>query len=286
MFAIKDHYEYSAACFKRDDKPENRDLCICADFSLLPGEFGKCSVRIVMDGMSKGNGKEAVELAAPVLIHGLVGNLMNRCCEMARELEDNEGAVWEQEIERTIRNTIFGCLFSSLKEANDTLCKSRYEEPHCTVSIAVIFHRHIFTANMGDSPIYLLDLSGESTELKPLFTCDNVAAEKINEGLLTEESALHSYYQSQVRRFLGCKKVDLLIDREIHFRVTELPCSGVLLLGSDGALSQLTRKEMGEIVSAYLSKGLSAAARELNIRVGETGSRDDFTLTMDWIKAD
>ena len=88
MFHVRDHFEFSEACFARDDHPENRDLCISVDFNTLPSEYGKGLIRIVMDGMSNGNGKEAVELAAPVLYQHLVGPMMAASRKLALYIED------------------------------------------------------------------------------------------------------------------------------------------------------------------------------------------------------
>lgn len=287
MFLVKEHYEFSDACFERDEKPENRDLCICADFNTLPSEYGKGSVRIVMDGMSNGDGKEAVELAAPVLLYHLAGRMMSVSRELAQYIEDClESGVDEETMWEYVHSTVYGVVLEGLRRANRALYNSSCEEPYCTVSVAVVFHRRIYTANMGDSPIYLLDLSDKEPELKPLFTCDNIAAEMIASGALTEETALYSPYQSKVRRFLGYKQYDMLAGGEIHFMETPLPQSGILLLGSDGALSQLLRREMAEVIRNHWEEGLAAVKDELLIRVGDTGSTDDFTLVMDWIEAD
>ena len=287
MFHVRDHFEFSEACFARDDHPENRDLCISVDFNTLPSEYGKGLIRIVMDGMSNGNGKEAVELAAPVLYQHLVGPMMAASRKLALYIEDCvQNQQDEDQMREHISHMIRAILLDGLDRTNRALCQSSHPEPYCTISVAVVFYRHIYTANMGDSPIYLLDLEAPNKELVPLFTCDNEAAELITFGALTEETALHSRSQSRVRRFLGYKGHNLLEYGEIHFRVTELPLSGVLLLGSDGALSQLTRRSMGTLIEDNLLRDLDTVMQTLQNMVKESGSVDDFTLLMDRIETD
>lgn len=286
MFRVKKHDEFSEACFERENKPENRDLCISADFNALPSEYGKGLIRIVMDGMSNGDGKEAVELAAPVLYQHLVGRMMTISWELAHYIEDCvQRQCEEEEILAHIREVIRMVIFDGLDQANRALRQSSKPEPYCTISVAVVFYRHLYTANMGDSPIYLLDCKEPDGELQPLFVCDNEAAELISFGVLNEDDALHTAYQSHVRRFLGYKGFDMLEDGEIHFRVTPLPRSCVLMLGSDGALSQLTRQSMAQIVRDNLPRGMDSVREALLDQVEESGSVDDVTLLMDWIIA-
>lgn len=287
MFRVNKHDEYSEACFERDDKPENRDLCISVDFNALPSEYGKGLIRIVMDGMSNGDGKEAVELAAPVLYQHLVGRMMTIGWELALYIEQCVQEHCEEEVMlEHLRDVIGKVIFDGLDQANRALRQSSKPEPYCTISVAVVFYRHIYTANMGDSPIYLLDCRASEGELEPLFVCDNEAAELISFGALTEEEALHTEYQSRVRRFLGYKGYDLLENGEMHFRVTPLPRSCVLMLGSDGALSQLTRQSMAQAIRDNLPRGLDNVREALQNMVEESGSVDDFTLLMDRIDLD
>lgn len=287
MFHVSDHYEFSEACFERFDKPENRDLCISVDFNALPSEYGKGLIRIVMDGMSNGDGKEAVELAAPVLYQYLVGHMLAVSRELALYIEDCVQNQYDEELMLShIREVIHTVIFDGLDRTNRALRSSSKPEPYCTISVAVVFYRHVYTANMGDSPIYLLDCNDSNAELTPLFDCDNEAAELIALGALTEADALHTKHQSRVRRFLGYKGYDMLETGEIHFRTTPLPQSSVLLLGSDGALSQLTRQTIGQLVRDNLCRDLNAVMAALQDMVEETGSVDDFTLLMDRIEAD
>lgn len=287
MFQITEHFEYSDACFFRSRKPENRDLCICADFNTLPSEYGKGMIRIVMDGMSVGNGKEAVELAAPVLYRQLVGPFMALSRELALYIEQcMQEQTDEDEMYDYIRERIHFVLLDGLRQTNNIMRQSRYEEPHCTVSAAVVFYRRIYTANLGDSPIFLMDLDAEEPALEPLYVCDNLAGAKLRSGALTEEQALHSRGMSLVDRFLGWKQDDLLADREIHFKETPLPQSCLLMLGSDGALSQVLQQDMAQAIRINLPAGLSAVMASLQHMVERSGSVDDFTLLMDLIESD
>lgn len=287
MFFVKEHLECCEAFFEREVHPENRDLCICTDVSTLPTPYGKALVRMVLDGMSHGEGKEAVEIASEVLLYHAASRMNSMSRNLALYIEESVHANKSAgEISAYLNSTIQDVLLGALEAANRSLRQCDLPNPHCTVSIAVVFYRHVYSANMGDSPIYLLDLTDPEAELMPLFTCDNAAAERIRTGELTEEEALHSPLQSRVHRFLGYKGFDILEDKEIHFTQTKLPKSCLLLLGSDGALSQLLRKDMTQAIRRNLPDGLAAVQEELQHLVAESGSTDDFTLVMDWIETD
>ncbi len=289
MFEIKEHLAYSEDCFDRPHKPGNRDLCICADFDSLPAQFGKGMVRIVMDGMSQGHGKEAVETAAPVLYTNLIGELMHISRELSHRAEDiGSRADAGISIREYLAERMRTILLDSIRAANKVLRRSHPEETYCTVSVAVVFHRYLFTANVGDSPILLMNRAAPEPELIPLYHMDNMAGERIDRGELTEETALHTEYQNGLLRFLGFERWDLLDDGNIHFRMMPLPESFVLLLGSDGALAQLPRREMAAMLDRHLNNEapLAEFMQELKQAVGQTGSTDDFTLLMDLVISD
>lgn len=285
MFVVKDHSEICEACFERTSKPENRDLLISCDYNSLPSPFGKGLIRIVMDGVSEADGKEAVEIAADTLLRQLVSRLTNLSRRMADYIEKGyEEGREDAEIQDRLQGWIFDIIRDALYAANDMLAASDFTRPYCTVSIAVVFHRHIYTANLGDSPIYLLNLSAPNSELTPLFYCGNTAGRKVSQGSMTESESLRCQEASQLELFLGYRGCDLL--EELHLSRTPLPQSCILLLGSDGSLAQLLRSEMADAIRAHLSGGLAAVQVELQNLVGESGSTDDFTLVMDRIESD
>ena len=291
MFVVKEHLAYSEDCFDRPERPGNKDLCMAVDFDSLPAQFGKGMIRIVMDGMSQGQGKEAVETAAPSLYLNLAGELMLISREMSREVEsigESEADGAEMFIRDYLQRRMEDVLLDSLRITNGILRRSADAHAYCTVSVAVVFHRYLFTANMGDSPIFLLDLSDEKSMLEPMYHMDNEAGFMMDRGQLTEEEALHSHHQNALLRYLGAESRDMLEDGNINFRMTPLPESFLLLLGSDGALSQLSRREMTALLRNSLDEGksLRQILKELKREVGATGSDDDFTLFMDLVATD
>lgn len=279
MFLVKEHLAFSDACFPREKGQENYDLCFCLDFDSQPAEYGKGLIRYVADGVSSANGKNAVEESFPVLCTELAGKLMGVSRSLSNHalLDDDSSAITQ---------AVYQILLDSLQAANTALRYSAAPDSYCTVSIAVVFHRSLYTANIGDSPIYLMDLTSPSPELQPIFECDNEAGKLIAGGLLTEETALHHPSQSILHRFLGYGTYNLLDDDNIHFRRTELPQSCIVLLGSDGALSQLPRREMADLILDHLDEGFEAVRDCLIRAVGGSGSVDDFTLVMDRIETD
>ena len=285
MFQLKEHMEFSEACFERDKSPENRDMALCVDFSSLPSPYGKGFVRVVMDGVTNADGAEAVEIAARTLLRDLCGRLTAESRSLALELAErlrNGGA--DEDIREWLAGIFHRIIQEALVKADEALLGSEYPKPFCTVSVAVVFYRYIFTANLGDSPIYLLDLNAAEKNLTPLFECHNMAGKAMAAGQMTEEEMLVSPKANLLNKFLGNWK-----DRwgsRASYMVRELPQSCILLLGSDGALGQLLCRDMAGLIDVCREDGLEAVRQELEELVGASGSVDDFTITMDWIESD
>lgn len=283
MFYVLEHFEVSEVCFRKDF--DNRDACLSLDLSALPHPYGKSLIRVVMDGVSNGDGDAAVQIAPRSLLYHLGSGLLEKHIDLADRVEHmvTSGAD-DQEIKNFLETHIYGIIHNALTAANDALKKSQYPRPYCTVSIAIVFFRYIFTANLGDSPIYLMNLDPKNPTLQPIFTCHNAAGEKMHQGSFTEAQALQSNEASKLHLFLGWRDYDLL--RDTSYDSALLPQSSILLLGSDGALAQVLRTEMADVISKYHTCGLDTIYQELKSLVEESGSIDDFTLIMDRIESD
>ncbi len=276
MFKILDHIQFSQACFPRWKNPENWDQCFSMDFDSQPAVYGKLGVRLVMDGVSSGNGGEAVRQAFPVF-----------CCDLAGKLAANSRKLSEyaeQDNEAEISRAIHRLLLESFRQANAVLrAQGGFQT---TVSAAILFHRNIYTANLGDSPILLMDMDDPEAGLKEIYTCHSEVAELVAMGCLSEEQALHAENRSVITKTLGYVDpdhpgLDLLDDGSISFRTTPMPQNGVLMIGSDGALSQLLRCRMARILLDEVDLGLGCVLDTLIEQVGASGATDDFTVIMD-----
>ncbi len=285
MFYIKNHFSYSDACFERKKGQDNWDMCFSMDFNSQPNSYGNFSLRVVMDGVSTEKGGRAVKIAFPAICRNLAGELAAASLELNALVEEAYTEEQEDENSRRIDDLLHKIVLGSFQQTNDIL---RNNNCMTTLSVAIFFNDWLFTANIGDSPIYLINLNKTPLQLQGIFTCQTVAQERIDSGRMSEEEAINSQYQSQVTEILGyCDEDDpnynMLDDKNINWKRTDIPLNGLLLMGSDGALSYQTKEAMARLVEENLINGLSAVCDAFKQQVRAAGGEDDFTLIIDEI---
>lgn len=291
MFEILEKQIFSEACFPRTD-PVNKDLCFAVDLDTLPGDNGRFAIRCVMDGMTHADGKEGVEEGFRAVCAGLMGRLMAAARDLealAQELQQASRGGNTQlaaSLKLKLRDRIFGILRSGVQTANTNMRYSDIPRPYCTVALAVVFHRQVYTVNVGDSPIFLFQKFRDRYQMLPLFTGDNEAQYLCSRGEMTEAEAIRSPLSSSLMNFLGRKEYDTLDDQRVHLACADLAPRNILLVGSDGALGQMTGDEIARLVDENMEYGLKDILEALLDAVERTGSVDDFTVTLDRIVTD
>lgn len=205
---------------------------------------------ICCDGVSDSDGALAAELAVetakkyvPALLQSLQG--------------------LEQEAGDTIRSW-FCTVFSAAQERVEMAgnCAT-------TISCAVVFDGYVYTANLGDSPMWLFLRENQWEPPVSLFTCHNAKGELMAKGLDSQGAS-----SNQLKRWIGDRfRFD---EQLISFHSMPLFRENILLIGSDGALDMTMNDVFVDLVTTcYSMEELCGAAYEYQDTAGST---DNFTL--------
>lgn len=259
MFFTKARASFSEA----HKRPYNQDCCfsLCCDGQ--PNLTSKMSILCVLDGVSNCNGGEASVLAARTM-RSILSRLLGYCDNLLEFDDDTR----EEKIHQNMREAIL--------EADAEL--RRQQLPGLTygttVTLAVVFDEAVYTANVGDSPAYLLrinNLDGTIQQAESLFRCQNEAGE----GVRTKSSNV-------LTQMLGGTGV---IESKIHTASAWLGGEDLLLLGTDGALAVLTQTELIAHFNKHLRHGLQAALDELYQQIQNSASTDNATVLAEWLES-
>lgn len=268
MFFVKD----MMACSEAYKRPYNQDRYFCMNLNCGPDRRNRISILAVMDGVSRANGGEASAMAESAM-RPILLELLGKC----DDLKDLDSETRKNEILRIMRNAIL--------VADRELCRHREGNQiyGTTITLAVVYWDRIYTANVGDSPAYLLpvSLTGAVSAPIPLFECQNRAGEMVRAGVMTMEEAVALKLQNQLTCMAGG---DQLLERDIYTTSTWLRQSCLLMLGSDGALSVMPEKELQAIVQEQLCDGLKAVVEGIFARVQDSSSTDNFTVLSHWLE--
>lgn len=268
MFYIKENMAASLA-YKR---AENQDRYFCMDLTGGPDPRNRISVMAVMDGVSKCNGGAASAMAEAAM-RPVLAELLGIC----DDLQDLDP--------QTLENEIFGIMRRAILSADQALRHS--QRPGLiygtTVTMAVVYLDRIYTANVGDSPAYLMpvSLSCDVSDPIALYECQNRAGEVVRAGEMTKEEAVAARLQNVLTRMVGG---DMLREQDIFTTSTWLRQSSLLLLGSDGALSVISEEELGQIARERLRNSLRNVVEEIFERVQQSPSTDNFTVVAYWLE--
>ena len=255
MFYIENSY-----CISQKISHElNGDRAFQLCFETKPTNEDKIFIQCVLDGVSTANDNYSSSLACKILCEKLSPILVN--INRISTLSPSE------------KQTFF---FEALKEAILEADKKLYDDPiYCatTTSIAIIFQNCIFTANIGDSPIYLANL--QEKNIIELYTNHNEAGELKRKGIQLKNKAELRKKQRHLNKSVGGKT--LLSESDISLISYVLPQESILILGSDGALSFLDEKECEDIIFNN-AENMEALCHNLYYNVVEKDGYDDFTV--------
>lgn len=257
----------------RHKRERNEDRAFYLRYDGQPDLKSSMTIHAVLDGVSSSNGAQASKLAAAAM--------QQRLAELLGKAED---LIMLDDV--TKREEIHLMLKSAICDADTCLRNNQHVgiEYGTTITLAVVFDEAVFTANIGDSPAYLLRMVNGAgvSEVISLFDCQNQAGEFVKEGRMSPDEALHSKARNMLLHMVGGGGI---LETEIATGFAWVSQSDILMLGSDGALAVLTEKELTELVSSKLPGGLAAITAGLFEAVQDR-STDNFTLLTHWLVTD
>lgn len=252
----------------KNKREKNEDVCgYLIGEGMLPDGSTKAGVFFVADGVSNANGEEAARRIRQGYRKVLAG-LLDVCVDMQ---EKKVQGVYDMD-----EDDIYALLKDAIRQLDQVVRGDEYIGKYgATISLALVLGCFVYTANLGDSPMLLvkLDSYGQLPEEEPiteLYRCQN------NAGDLPEELALVSPYKNVLS---GPVLGDDPPRQAIYTTKAGLAQNNLLLLGSDGALSVLRKKDMLQLLDETISDGL----RKFNdalfsaVRAQKTGD-DNYTL--------
>jgi len=169
-------------------------------------------------------------------------------------------------------NGIFRDMFEAAHRELISRATLDLREYATTVSAALIWGDTVYTANLGDSPIWLFRRREDGSWLPPdrLYTCHNGAGERLEAGELSENPR----EACRLKSYIGS---DFAFDeRKIAFCQMLLEMENILLLGSDGALDLVFPEDAAATVTS--SMNMEELRENLKQRKEAEGSTDNLTL--------
>lgn len=262
MFYIKDSYYLS----EKIGHEQNGDRAISLCFETKPSTSNKVSVYCVLDGVSTALDRYASSLASVSLCSSL-SKIFADINEVSRK--DSDGQMMY----------FYAAMREAILSADRLLLE---DENYCatTVSMAIVHEKYVYTANIGDSPILYFDLA--DNEFYELYTSHSEAAAAVRRGEI-DKSEMHTYKRKNIiLKSVGGRQS--LEELDIPTKRTLLSGDGILLLGSDGALSVFSQDELRKELLKN-TEDMRLFCERLFEKVKNAGGRDDFTLMAHRINA-
>ena len=225
---------------------------------------GDAAVYYVCDGISSHRGDLAVRLIEKA-IRPLLAHLLGRTYKLLKlDREERKAEIFE-----LLREVIVNV---------DEAILETMEKCGATISIAMVVGKEVYTANLGDSPIFLVEMNDryEVLDIYPLYQCQNKAGEEMEKGNITHDQ-LFGYAGSNIlsNSVLGSGNTD----GYIALSSRPLPHYSLLLLGSDGGLAVLPLATLAEIISDASPYGVTEIVDSILDRVKDTpGATDNCTI--------
>lgn len=133
-----------------------------------------------------------------------------------------------------------------------------------TVVAALIMGNMLYTANVGDSRLYILS----NGVLKQITTDHSYVESLVSKGIISKDEAKVHPQKNIITRALGSES---LVDIDIF--KTGLANGDTILLCSDGLYGAVSDEDISNI----LNKDISQASRELVTLANENGGRDNIS---------
>lgn len=162
-------------------------------------------------------------------------------------------------------------LENAIRKANQNLIAKAVEDTSMwgmgtTVVAAVISGSRLYTANVGDSRLYLV-----RDRMIQITRDHSFVEEMVRRGEIDREAARNHPDKNIITRAVGAVE-----EIEIDFFQTELEPKDQILLCSDGLTNMIEDEEINRIIREQES--LSGAAEELIRTANQNGGRDNITV--------
>ena len=162
-------------------------------------------------------------------------------------------------------------LENAIRKANQKLIAKAVEDTSMwgmgtTVVAAVISDNRLYTANVGDSRLYLI-----RDHMIQITRDHSFVEEMVRRGEIDREAARNHPDKNIITRAVGAVE-----EIEIDFFRTELEPKDQILLCSDGLTNMIEDEEINRIIREQ--ENLSAAAEELIRTANQNGGRDNITV--------
>lgn len=155
------------------------------------------------------------------------------------------------------------------RQTGDEIANGSNFQSGTTLSCVLIGPEFFYTANVGDSRVYLIE-----DGIHQLTKDQSVVQEEIDAGLITEEQALTHPQRSVLLQCVGATE-----DVDPDFTMGKTPADGLFILCSDGFRHVVSAKEMEEAFSGlYEEEDIREAAVELTELNKSRKERDNISV--------
>lgn len=258
MFSLETIFRSTGAYSDAFLRNQNMDGALTLQLGICPNVVGGAWLGVVCDGTSDSQGKLATRTALRsvcVSSGELLAVLPRLRDKMDKELAQ-AGELPAQEVMRRTQELLCARLFPLLREliadAHSRILEIGLDSA-ATMTVALIFGGYAFTANLGDSPAFLLRREDEQVQWNAMY-----------------------------RRHHDGRGLTRWIGGGSNFQLTDIPvfCSplspeSLLVLGSDGALPPALDEELAGALDSR--DDFNEQCAFLLRRAEATGSTDNFT---------
>ncbi len=129
--------------------------------------------------------------------------------------------------------------------------------------------KKIFIAHVGDSRVYMV----RDKKISRLTEDQNVAAELVRDGHITEEEAMVHPGQNMLTNVLGVSE-----DFDIDFLSYDLKPDDILLMCTDGLVGLVKTQEIEDVINSH--KDIKKAGKKLLNLALERGGNDNITMIL------
>lgn len=209
------------------------------------------------DGISKGDNGRWFARTAVSLFQQKVADILS-----SEAMEEADDDVVFAALEEFMQD----CIIRINREIMEQAEEKGIVRGGTTFSAAIISNNRVMTANIGDSPIFML----ENRELKPIYLSDSCAEVLVRLGHIQRDTEDYYSRLNLLDMFIGRKELNMQ-----HNFTAEISGNRRIVLASDGALGDLPQ----HILVDYLSRKKldDSILIDLFLKASDEGCTDNQT---------